>query len=158
VFRSLLFASSALAFVVSAHAQQPPPAAAASNAQDEEIVVTKTVPAKKKRVCKREMATGSIMMKTVCRTQEEEEAITAQSQATLDQMKRDQEGMANMRRANDGGDPQFRNASCSAEQTRSIRVACSPTAVSMMAEIATDARMRALRNDQTARCGLFVMC
>lgn len=87
---------------VPAIAQTTPTAQAKSTPNDEEIVVTKELPAKKKRVCRMEMATGSIVTKRVCVTQEEAEAVTAQSMATLDQMKRDQEGIMNARRATMG--------------------------------------------------------
>ena len=154
MFRSLLFVSSALAFVAAAHAQQPT-SATPPTAQEDEIVVTKTVPAKKKRVCRRQVATGSIMMKTVCMTQEEEEAITAQSQATLEQMKRDQEGMANMRRANDG--PEFRNARCE-KTTAMIKGVCSPKGGWAVAELNAQAVLKTLRTDQRTRCGAYAWC
>jgi hypothetical protein len=41
-------------------------------------------PAKEKKVCKREIATGSVMPKVTCRTKAEWDAISARGQSDLD--------------------------------------------------------------------------
>lgn len=150
---AVLFASSALAFLVSSNAQSST-ATSPLNAQ-EEIVVTKKVPIKKKRVCKREVATGSIVTKMVCRSQEEEEAISAQSAATLEQIKRDQEGLKNMRRVmKEGGGGGYLQARC-ALGTASSKGVCSPKGGWAMAELAAQDTLKTLRNDQRTRCGTW---
>ena len=60
--------------------------AAAQEKQD----ATASKPAKEKKICRRAIATGSIMAKTTCRTKEEWGALSERGQADLDRT-RDQE-------------------------------------------------------------------
>lgn len=46
--------------------------------------------AKEKRICRRDVSTGSIMPRSVCRTKSEWDAITAQSLSELDRARDDQ--------------------------------------------------------------------
>lgn len=74
MFRIILLAAvTAGSPIVPAAAQTQTPAVAAK-AQAPEA----------KKVCRRELATGSVMRKRVCRTQAEWDAITAQSQSDLE--------------------------------------------------------------------------
>lgn len=51
-------------------------------------------PAKEKKICRRDVSTGSIMPRSVCRTKSEWDAITAQSQTDLDRARGDQQSRA----------------------------------------------------------------
>ena len=59
--------------------------------QDEDIVVTGDKPNPDKKVCKRSVATGSIMPKVTCRTVSEWEEQTERSVAMMERFKADQQ-------------------------------------------------------------------
>ena len=68
--------------------EAPPPATAAEKQKD--VVVTGERPKSQKRVCKRSVATGSIMPTVTCRTVAEWEEVRERSVANLERMKNDQ--------------------------------------------------------------------
>ena len=87
-----------LAILVSVAAQTPaetqavsPTVAEQPGDRDEDIVVTGDKPNPDKKVCKRSVATGSIMPKVTCRTVSEWEEQTERSVALMERFKADQQ-------------------------------------------------------------------
>jgi hypothetical protein len=78
-----------IAYVIALAASATVPTAAVEQGS---VPVAK--PAKEKKICRRDVATGSIMPRSVCRTRAEWDALTAQGQTDLDRARDDQQSRA----------------------------------------------------------------
>ena len=79
----MMFRHAFVAALVAAAATAPALAA------DEPGATKAAPPAKEKKICRRELTTGSMMMKSTCRTKAEWDAIAADSQASADRFIQD---------------------------------------------------------------------
>jgi hypothetical protein len=78
------------ASAVGQEAMTAPDPGASTPDQEEDITVTGMKPTKKKRVCRRSVATGSIMAQTTCRTVAEWDEGSAKAVAQAERLKEEQ--------------------------------------------------------------------
>ena len=92
-----------LGLAATANAQEAGGAASTDQTATDDIVVTKELPVAKKKVCKSSMATGSIMSKRICRTQEEWEVVRERSITQVEKYKDELEAREQARQLMEAG-------------------------------------------------------